>query len=482
MKKILLCLLLSLCIACDKIDEINYISFKAGFKAPQVVRVGEKIVFEPNETTTGAQNFLWKFGDRKKQTSIEKSPTFAYDTIGEYTSSFLVEMNKKNGLQKDSAKQKIFVLPATSDITSGLYTQTNLENVVGVDDIAMSFAPTTAGGFYVVAQTNLNNILVAKVKPDLSNTDWAYTIDDFGASPIYPKSIIQTSDRGCLITGYIEANIGDSDAFVLKLDENGVEEWRNTETNSSNYERYNDAIEIDSNRYLLAGSIGKNPSSAVAVLHIINDNGDYTNKVEYNNFKNYQVSQLKRYDNEYFVVGKYAEQPAVINVNENLFYKAISTINIAGEANSLAQLQNGSFFMVGRGYTKGNANLEDSTSYAFGARFEAITGASYSWISTTKMYREKYIDAFEKDQNTLIAIGEHFNPLSDRDLIFTKINSQNGKATSVRLLGDLSEHRPAQTYFDGTNIYIFATTREVISDKNSRYDICIVKTKLADIL
>ena len=301
MKKLLLCFLLPLLVACDKIDETNYISFKAGFKAPQVVRVGEKITFEPNETTTGAQSFLWKFGDNKKQTSTEKTPIFAYDTIGEYTSSFLVEMNKKNGLQKDSAKQKIFVLPTTHDPSSGLYTQTELKDEdgeaigIGVDDVAMSFAPTTAGGFYVVAQTNLNSILVAKVKANLSDTDWIFGIDDLGASPIYPKSIIQTSDRGCLITGYIEANIGDSDAFVLKLDENGIEEWRNTETNSSNYERYNDSIEISNEQYLLAGSIGKNPSSAVAVLHLIDANGDYTNKVEYSNFKNYHVSQLKKY-------------------------------------------------------------------------------------------------------------------------------------------------------------------------------------------
>ncbi len=465
--------------ACEQIEETSFIRFKADFQVPQVVRVKEPILFQASEGSTGAQSFLWKFGDAKRQSSNATLPTFAYDTIGEYTSTLVVEMNKKQGLQKDSAKQKIFVLPPTADANSGLYAQTNLGTGAGKDDIAMSFVRTTAGGFYVVAQTDLNKILVTRLKADLSGKDWQYEIDDLGASPIYPKSIIETSDRGCLITGYTEAGIGDSDAFVLKLDKDGLEEWRNTETNSSNYERYNDAIEMSNNRYLIAGSIGKNPNSAVAVLHILDAEGDYLNKMEYTSFKNFHVSRLRTFNSEYFLVGKYLEQPAVLHTSDNLFYKALSTVNIAGEANNLAQLQGGNFFLTGRGYTKGNPTLEDSTSFAFGARFDAITGAPYSWLSTAKMYRERYIDAFQPDQNTLVAVGEHYNPLSDKDLLFTKINPQNGKTTAVRLLGDLSEHRPVQTYFDGTSLYILATTRESISDKNSRYDVCIVKTTLS---
>jgi PKD repeat protein len=475
-------------LACQKIEETGFISFKAGFEAPQVVRVGEPIAFLPNESTTGAQKFIWKFGDKQKRTSTEQNPIFAYDTIGKYTALLSVEINKKNGLRKDSVEKTIFALPVTHETSSNLFTQHRTGSEYGVDDIAMSFAPIVGGGFFTATQRDLTNIVIGKLKADLSSNDWIYEFANFGNVPIYPQNIIATSDDGCLVVGYTEFGSGDSDAFVIKLNALGQIEWANFETNSSNYERYTGAVELDNGNFLVVGSIGKTPTSAVVVLHTLNDEGDFVNKSEVSAYKNCHVHQLKKIDSgtndNYLMVGKYADQPMVMQFYDNFALKALSRLNISGEANAVQVLEGGNIFISGRGYNKGNAAFEDSTSFAFGARFESITGSPPKWFEQTKMYREKYIDCFPLDNNNIICVGEHYNPLSREDVLLTKINARDGNAKGVRLLGDISDHRPIQAHYNSLDgfLYVFCTTREFIADKNSLYDMCILKMKLSEVL
>ena len=490
MKNIIPIICLSLFfLACQKIEEINYIPFQAGFTAPKIVRVGELVAFTANTSTTGAQNFFWKFGDIKKRTSQEENPLFAYDTIGEYIASLRVEMVKKNGVRKDSSTQKIFALPTTYSSASGLYEQFTYGGNFGIDEISMDFTATTDGGFAIVAQQNLHTIYVTRLNADLQlNPTWTtFEFNEFGNAPVYPQSIIQTSDNGFLIVGYIQSGIADSDAFILKLNQNGAIEWRNTETNSSNYERYTDVLETPAkNEYVVVGSIGKTSNTSLVVLHKIDAQGDYIAKAEISNYKNCHAHQIKQKkdDTDYFITGTYTEQPVIINVNAALALKGITRMAFVGEAKEITFLTGNDVFITGRGYTDGSETLEDSTSYAFASRFDAINGAAQNWTSKAKMYRERYVDAFELNTTNIICIGEHYNPNSGRDLLFTKINAQNGKITKVSLLGDEADHRPVQAIYNAVTgyVYVLATTPELISDKNSRYDICIVKTKIADIL
>lgn len=479
-------------LACQKIDSIEYISFKAEFEAPQVVRVGEPINFQTNATTTGAQNFLWLFGDKKKTTTDVRNPVFAYDTIGKYTATLYVEMNKKTGVKKDSAKKTIFVLPTTYNASSNLYAQETVGSTFGIDDVAMNFVRKADGGFYVLSRRDLNSIVITKLKADLTlDAPNPFIVELFGNSPVYPKSIIETSDGGCLVVGYNEFGVGDSDAFALKMSSAGAVEWFNAETNSSNYERYTSAVELANGNFVVAGSIGKNATSAVPILHTIDDNGDFVNKIEVGQYKNCHINQIRYINNSFIIkkfvlVGKYAEEPMMMTLDQNLQFNSISKINLTGEAYSMEVLQGNKIFVAGRGYTKGNENLQDSTSFAFGARFDAITGATPAWVSRAKMYREHYVDAFVagNDVDNVFYVGEHYNPVSNRDLFFTKTDAQSGDIKKVRLLGDASDHRPVKVLYDATTgfVYVLATTREFVSEKNSLYDVCIVKTKLTDIL
>jgi hypothetical protein len=492
MKKYLYTLLGLSLLACQKIDSIDYIPFKAGFQAPQVVRVGEPITFQTEVTTTGAQNFLWLFGDKKKTTTDAQNPIFAYDTIGKYTATLYVEMNKKTGVKKDSAQKTIFVLPVTHNLASNLYQQETVGSVFGLDDVAMNFVRKSDGGFYVLSQRDLNDIVITKLKADLTlDAPNPFIVELFGNSPVYPKSIIETSDGGCLVVGYNEFGLGDSDAFALKMSSTGAVEWFNAETNSSNYERYTSVVELANGNFVVAGSIGKNATSAVPILHTIDNDGDFVNKIDIGQYKNCHINQIRYINNSFIIkkfvlVGKYADEPMMMTLDQNLQFNSFSKINLTGEAYSLEVLQGNKIFVAGRGYTKGNDNFQDSTSFAFGARFDAITGVTPTWVSRAKMYREHYVDAFVAgtDLDNVFYVGEHYNPVSSRDLFFTKTDAQGGDIKKVRLLGDESDHRPVRVLYDATDgyLYVLATTREFVTEKNSLYDVCIVKTKLTDIL
>ena len=99
------------------------------------------------------------------------------------------------------------------------------------DDCAYSISQTTDGGYVVAGSTESfgvgsTNFLILKLDPS-GNLSWAKTFG--GVSRHEARSIIQTSDSGYAVTGWIYGfGAGSSDFLVLKLDPDGSIEWART--------------------------------------------------------------------------------------------------------------------------------------------------------------------------------------------------------------------------------------------------------------
>jgi hypothetical protein len=87
------------------------------------------------------------------------------------------------------------------------------------------------------------------------------------------KSVVQTADGGYFITGdYIDPAHGDPEAYMIKTDENGLEEWsyiidHNGKTDSGSY-----GIQTQDGGYIMTGETGEYNLAAVDVL-VIKING-----------------------------------------------------------------------------------------------------------------------------------------------------------------------------------------------------------------
>jgi len=91
-------------------------------------------------------------------------------------------------------------------------------------DGANSIAQTSDGG-YIVAGWTGDDVWVIKLDKN-GNKEWDKTFGGSDKDEAY--SIVQTSDGGYIVAGYTDSKGGDDDAWVIKLDKNGNEEWDKT--------------------------------------------------------------------------------------------------------------------------------------------------------------------------------------------------------------------------------------------------------------
>jgi len=101
------------------------------------------------------------------------------------------------------------------------------------EDEAVSIQETLDGGYILAGETRsfgAGDWDVWILKLDASGAiQWQKTYGGQGTDTCSADPIVQTSDGGYVVTGYTESfGAGNSDVWVLKLDENGTIEWQKT--------------------------------------------------------------------------------------------------------------------------------------------------------------------------------------------------------------------------------------------------------------
>lgn len=450
------CLLVS---ACETFQELDYIAFKADFNAPLVVRQGEEIQFNPSISTSKSKSFLWNFGDKNNNTSNANAPVFQYDSIGAYKVKLKVEIDKSIGLVRDSIEKTIRVLPNTVDAPSGLLNQKEFGGA-DADEIAFAMDSTIGNGLVLVGRKDINTLYVARL--DAAQTIvWNAEIDDIasGAGLLFPRDVLLTLDGSVVIVGYIQYqfNTSDNDAFVIKLGSDGIEEWREI-LNSSNDESYTAIHETIDGNYFLTGTFATLNKPAVAV-HEFSPDGEvnYFQKIPQELCNSCRATQAKPTNDGGFVItGTEINRPMLIKLSENYVFEGKSTVSSLGKANQVAQLTDGKFVVVGEVRT----SASDST-HAFVAKFDFVGGVE-SWKQILILYNESFCDIAETKDGSgdILVIGNHQNPLSNRDILVAKYESNLGNLLKVKLAGNDLNNEAAQVLINSVGIVSILGTND----------------------
>jgi FlgD Ig-like domain len=95
-------------------------------------------------------------------------------------------------------------------------------------EYGIAMQQTYDNGFILVGNTGYGLFDIWLIKTDeLGNEEWNQTFG--GSNNDYAHSIMQTSDFGYIIAGSTSSyGAGESDGWLLKIDENGIEEWNQT--------------------------------------------------------------------------------------------------------------------------------------------------------------------------------------------------------------------------------------------------------------
>ncbi|MBU3678950.1 MAG: hypothetical protein FGM32_05000 [Candidatus Kapabacteria bacterium] len=138
------------------------------------------------------------------------------------------------------------------------------------DDGAEDVIETADGGVLVVGSTNSSD---GDVGPTRGNADlWVIRLDSSGkvlwqktlggSSSEYAKSVTETSDHSIVIVGVtgssdgdVDLSLGQSDAWIVKLDSVGTLQWQTTRGGDLNDFAYS-VLETRDGSYVVAGELG----------------------------------------------------------------------------------------------------------------------------------------------------------------------------------------------------------------------------------
>jgi hypothetical protein len=133
-------------------------------------------------------------------------------------------------------------------------------------DAASAAAPTSDGGFIVIGQTvNFGaggNYGMYLVRTDREG-DTLFTKVYCGLG-LMGRSVIETSDRGFLLSGFIKAGFGNTDFLVLKTDSTGVISWKKSFGATSTDAVYSVRQTIDGG-YIIGGTLVLGSENAAVI-------------------------------------------------------------------------------------------------------------------------------------------------------------------------------------------------------------------------
>ena len=205
--------------------------------------------------------------------------------------------------------------PSGNEEWSQTFGDSNEERLYSVEQ-------TSDGGYIATGRKkNLtsNNMDIYLLKTDASgNEEWNKT---FGGESSYDAaySIQVSSDGGYVIAGLIQSTTNDTEAYLLKTDASGNEEWSQTFGNGSESDYFMCMQSTSDGGYIIGGVtyVAGNPDMYL-VKTDASGNQEWTNAFGGNNGNDYGNDVLENSDGNYVLVG-HADNVAGGNGNEDIF-------------------------------------------------------------------------------------------------------------------------------------------------------------------
>ncbi|MEO1653788.1 MAG: PKD domain-containing protein, partial [Bacteroidota bacterium] len=421
-------------VACLDTNQIEFIALKSGFlPSRSLIQLGEPITFT-QQSSQVAQNFMWDFGDGN--TSTEPNPVHTYDSIGTYTVKLVT--SKADGISKDSTLQTILVLPMTSEAMS-----TNTIGEAFNEEIGFSFVQLSDSGYVIAGRKDLNQLTVTRVDESF-NIIWSKGFSNIAdeAGQIFANDIILTSDQGYVIVGDYEYDAFERDAYIIKLDRDGNEEWTQF-AKTRRDERFSQVIEIN-DLFLIAGTLAEVSSTGnrnpQLLITTYNQEGDITSFEFQGN--NWEVNDVAfTIDGGFAFAVTDGDRPRVFFFNSTFtevqkYDPRIDNQTFIGKANSITELSNGNLALVGEvNYEDDDGETIDSSN-AFIAVFD--DRGNQQWSQKQAFYQESFLRVIETFSGNVIAIGNHENPLSGKDFLVSSFDAQ-GNLLNFRLIGGIED-------------------------------------------
>ncbi len=177
------------------------------------------VVFVVSSLSVEAQGWEKTFGGNKEDQGLTviQAVDRGYLAVG-FSESF------PNGPDQD-----IDIYIVKTDIDGVMAWETTFD--AGLTEYGNAALQTADGGFLIAGEASFESVqgpfqaYLLKIT-DRGKFQWSYTYTDEPGTSIRIKDVCHSPDGGYLMVGFIEYEDANDDIFLLKVDENGQEQWR----------------------------------------------------------------------------------------------------------------------------------------------------------------------------------------------------------------------------------------------------------------
>lgn len=437
------------------LEETTFIDLDAQFTADAfVAQVGQEIQFT-QQSTIVAQRFNWDFGDG--DTSLVANPTHAYDTTGIFTVTFIAL--KEDGITTDSTSREIIIIPKTENFESK-------EKTFGEDnasEIGRSLQALNGGGFILASRKNISTIQLLKLKDDLTPED---TIDisglAVGQGQVFVSDVVSAIDGGFVVVGYYNYSPdgGDNDSFVVKVNSNLEEEWRQVISTPLNERAV--AVNQLSGSFFVTSSVSDASTSYIQSDVYDNTGGFTDNNNVGTSWSGEHIIQTR--DGGSIIAANDADNPMLLRVDSDFeqLWREVSSFD--GRSWGVTETQDRGIVMVGS--VAPSSEKPDSTQ-AFISKYND-SGSELLWSHTLGLYNDIFYDVVELSDESIVTLGINKNPLTGEDILLCKYpkfvgdgENTNNQPTKVKLIGGLQDDGAYKLVTKDDKIYIIGYTKSL---------------------
>ena len=340
--------LLLLCGQCKFPEQQPFVALEAKFETVAVGQTQSPVAFIQRSSSTAGQ-FLWKFGDGAE--SIKRNPVHTYTEPRLFYEVELItfKSQSKNGLT-DTTRQRIQIIPRTEalSVVNAKYLGTHEEEETG-----FAMAPTPEGGYLLAGRQGLYKLHLIKTNADGEQV-WAKSLN-IGRYLIFVTEIIalrsaDPTDQGYVITGYEELGPNTHNAFVVRVNAQGVKQWERRLNAESEDELYKGVVEVGEDLLVLGKAKG------ISFIDTYARNGTQKSRNVLGSFE--AESMLLTHNNELVFGGSIEGQPGVLRTDldfNSLASKRVviqtnqEDILITGKVNKVVELEDHNLVLIGQG-------------------------------------------------------------------------------------------------------------------------------------
>ncbi|WP_198145103.1 PKD domain-containing protein [Microscilla marina] len=439
-------------------QEQAYVPLSADFiPSRTTIQVGDTVKF-----TNGSQvaaSFLWDFKDGTQST--QANPQHVFGDTGRYAVTMV--STKRDKTTSDSMVKEVVVLPAPGQAQNTVLIEGNSEDKYG-----FRMTQLADGNLVLAGRQNLGNLQVIKT-PDGATRVWETDLNNIARGQLFVEAVKELSDGSIVVVGHYFDLVGASDAFIVKLDADGKEAWRN-KLATVDHEIYKDFVEGSQASVVVLASINQtqvqlNEYSSAGVLIRSKTFGE----------THVPASMLWDQNAKIIIAGTNlsSSNPFVLQLDSELTQEKLQDLGFDGEIFKIIQLTNGDLVVAG------NQTI-DSSRRAMIARVNVGSLATV-WLTNPMAYSRKaseetFVDVVASGQN-VFALGTHGNPLSGTDVLVCKYGQTN-EAISLEMLsvfGGSQDEQGRQLLLSESTLFFIGETE---SFSNSFKAIYFVKLDL----